>query len=192
MRSVEGAIAGPLRARLVDLLQDAVCLAAGSAAGTLASLQPYLPREFALQLERVTLVMAAAAGNAETYMATLSRVVHNLRTAGKVMLNSCPLSTIPRVSHVRQNAADAAECRQDAAIHQPLAAQVAALLADAAAAAAAATAAATNVTAAAAIKCPGCKTQDRIVRVLQQSRSADEGMATQCLCMACNRSWRLA
>lgn len=143
--------------------------------------------EFACQVERVAAVLSA--GHLEAYSTCMSRVIHNLMTAADVVVAACPLSAIPRVSHVQlQDTASASL----AATRGPLAPRVADLLADAAAAAAEASLRAANVTVATAISCPNCKTQDRIVRVLRQSRAADEGMATQCLCMACNRSWRLA
>jgi DNA-directed RNA polymerase subunit M/transcription elongation factor TFIIS len=176
LRSVEGDITGALRCRMVRLVTAALRPVAHLVA-------PSGPEEYARQLERVALVLVDR--NAETYMTTMSRVIQNLNTDGAVVVAACPLSTVPKVSHVRRDnhgsAADAA-----------LQAQVKSLLADAAAGAASASSTAANVTVTAAITCPNCKSQDRIVRALRQSRAADEGMATQCLCMACNRSWRLS
>jgi DNA-directed RNA polymerase subunit M/transcription elongation factor TFIIS len=176
LRSVEGEVSGALRNRMVRLVTAALEPVAHL-------LVPPQPEEYAAQLERVALVLADR--NAETYMTTMSRVIHNLNTDGAVVITACPLSTVPNVSHMRRDNHSSAG---DAALQ----AQVKSLLDDAAAGAATASTTAANVTVTDAITCPNCKSQDRIVRALRQSRAADEGMATQCLCMACNRSWRLS
>jgi DNA-directed RNA polymerase subunit M/transcription elongation factor TFIIS len=178
LRAVEPAITGPLRARLRACLEQAL-------QGVGDSLQPPRPDLYAAQLEMAALALCR--GRVEAYTATLSRVVYNLQTNGVVIVGRYPVSRIPCLSHVRMEA-ETSHALRDAAIE----AQVKSLLADAEATAVRAVNRAANVTAAAAIRCPKCKTQDRIVRVLQQSRCADEGMTTQCLCMACNQSWRLA
>ncbi len=176
LRSVEGELSGGLRLRMVHLVTAALAPVAHL-------LVPPLPEEYARQLERRALELARR--NAETYMTTMSRVIHNLNTDGAVVVTSCPLSTVPNVSHVRRDNHGSAG---DAAVQ----AQVKALLADAALGAATASTTAASVTVTDAITCPHCKGQDGIVRTLVQSRVADEGMATQCLCIPCNRSWRLA
>lgn len=135
------------------------------------------------------LEMAAFAltrGNAEMYMAAVSRVVYNLGSNGVHIVGKYPVTRICLLSH-RRMGADTAHAQRDAKTEH----DVKELLADAEQSAEAAKARAAATTSTQAIRCPKCKTQNDIVRVAQQSRSADEGMTTNCLCVACGQRWKL-
>jgi DNA-directed RNA polymerase subunit M/transcription elongation factor TFIIS len=130
---------------------------------------------------------AHARGKPEGAMATVSRVVFNLRTNGVHILSKNPLSRVCRLTHQRMGA-ESAHALRDTRVEN----QVAQLLEDAAAAAEASLNRAAQKTSAAAIRCPRCKTQDGIVRTTAQTRAADEGMGTRCMCTQCAHRWRLS
>lgn len=128
-----------------------------------------------------------ARGRPEGVMATVSRVVFNLRTNGtRILANNAP-SRVCRLTHQRMGA-ESAHALRDSQVET----QVKQLLEDAAAAAEASLSRAAQKTAAAAIRCRKCNTQDGIVRTAIQSRAADEGMGTRCMCTKCGHRWRLA
>ncbi len=132
---------------------------------------------------------AYARGKPDKALATVSRVVFNLKTNGAHILAHNPPSRVCRLTHQRMGA-ETAHALRDALVES----QVKQLLQDAADAAAASQQRATQVAAAQAIRCPNrkCGTQDGILRMTQQSRAADEGMTTVCVCIKCGQRWKLA
>lgn len=169
------ALTGDVRVQLRQVLSHA--LPAGVQDGL--SVQ-----EVAARLEMCAL--AHAKGHPDTYLASMSRMVFNLKNNGAEILLSYPLSRVCKLSHQRMHAKTAHAVR-DAAMD----AVVQELLQDAKAAADKATTRAAEVTSSHAIRCPRCKTQTGIVRMARQTRAADEGMTTTCLCVACSWSWSL-
>ena len=130
---------------------------------------------------------AHARGRPEGALATVSRVVFNLKTSGDRILAANAPSRICRLTHQRMGA-ESAHALRDARVET----DVKKLLEDAAAEAEASLARAALITAPAAIRCRKCHTQDGIVRTTAQTRAADEGMGTRCMCTKCGHRWMLA
>lgn len=173
-----GTVNGDLRMRQRHVLCAALT------EGRLPVCMPLTVQDIAARLEMCALVHARA--QADVYLSCLSRMVFNLKHNGSSILAGYPLSRICRLSHRRMHA-ETAHAVRDATMD----AKVQQLLADAKAAAEDHTRRASEKKSSHAIRCPRCKTQTGIVRTARQTRAADEGMTTTCLCMSCSWSWSL-
>ncbi len=168
---------GDIRSRLRVVLADA--LEEGGLPGT-----HHPAPVIAARLEMCAL--AHTQGNPDAYLASMSRMVFNLRHNAHGILGAYPLSRVCKLSHHKMHKGTAHVVRDGA---MDVAIQT--LLQDAKSAADDATARAAQVTSSHAIRCPKCRTQTGIVRLARQTRAADEGMTTTCLCVACSWSWSL-
>ena len=177
-RTLHPPIDGATRVRLRRVLQQA--LRDNDVRGAWADLIPKL----SLRLEACAL--AFARGQSDGYLASVSRMTYNLRHNGSAILHSYPVSRVCKLSHKRMHA-ETAHTVRDAALES----QVRQLLADAKQAAEDHTRHASEKKSSHAIRCPKCKTQTGIVRMARQTRAADEGMTTTCLCVSCSWSWSL-
>jgi DNA-directed RNA polymerase subunit M/transcription elongation factor TFIIS len=170
--AIDGVTRHRLRGELASALRDGGVV--------LDSLGP-----LAARLEACAL--AHARNQSDLYMASVSRMVFNLRHNGEAILQTYALSRVCRLSHKRMEA-ETAHALRDTVME----ARVKQLLADAEAAANEHMRRANEKKSDRAIRCPKCKTQTGIMRTTQQTRAADEGMVTTCMCRGCGWKWNLA
>jgi DNA-directed RNA polymerase subunit M/transcription elongation factor TFIIS len=169
-------LTGKSRARSRSALYDVLpkCLAQCEESASL----------YATQLEACA--AAYSDNNYMLYMSMMSRMVFNIKSNGDRIVCAYPISRMCRLSHKRLRA-DTVHAQRDAAVELRLMN----LLARAEDAANKASETASSVHTDTSIRCPKCKTNNDITRVLAQLQRGDEGMTTRCMCR-CGHTWNMA
>lgn len=151
---------------------------------------PFGPDQEHLKIAYAVQVEACAAdhskNNYAAYIATMARVRYNISSNGRRIIEGYPVSRVCKLSHKHLHEETAHAQRDEAVL-----ARVRGLLSEASLEADRASSMASSISVTTAIKCPKCKTQDRIARTAMQLNRGDEGMKTKCLCL-CGHSWELA
>lgn len=151
---------------------------------------PFGPDHTALKVAYATQVEACAADMSKndyaTYIVTMARVRYNIASNGRRIIEAYPVTRLCKLSHKHLHEETAHAQRDEAVLSR-----VRALLKSAAKEADRASATASSIAVEIAIRCPKCKTQDRIARSSMQRTRGDEGMKTKCMCL-CGHSWELA
>ena len=173
---LDGAVRARARSALHGVLPDAFAS---------LDMRPQDIIMYATQLEACAVMEAD--NDYARYMEIMSRVVYNMSVNGAYIARKYPVSTICRQNNKRLQAQTAHAQRADG-----LAQRVVSLMERAKVAADTAAASAAAVSAASAIRCPRCKTQDRINRTAVQRNAGDEGMKTKCRCTHCGHAWELS
>ena len=151
---------------------------------------PFGPDQDALRVAYTTQVEACAAEMSKndyaTYIVTMARVRYNISSNGRRIIEAYPVTRVCKLSHKHLHEETAHAQRDEAVMNR-----VRLLMKDAASEADKASATASSITLEIAIRCPKCKTQDRIARTTVQRNRGDEGMKTKCMCL-CGHGWELA
>jgi len=151
---------------------------------------PFGPDQTPLRVAYATQVEACATdmskGNYAAYIVTMARVRYNISSNGRRIIEAYPVTRVCKLSHKHLHEETAHAQRDEAVLNR-----VRLLMKDASEEADKASATAASIAVEFAIRCPKCKTQDRIARTTMQRTRGDEGMKTKCMCL-CGHSWELA
>ena len=151
---------------------------------------PFGVDQNALRVAYATQVEACAADMSKNdyaaYIVTMARVRYNIASNGRRIIEAYPVTRLCKLSH-KHLREETAHAQRDEAVLM----RVRALMKDASKEADLASATASSISIETAIRCPKCKTQDRIARTSMQRTRGDEGMKTKCMCL-CGHSWELA
>ena len=151
---------------------------------------PFGPDQTELRIAYATQVEACAADMCKNdyaaYIITMARVRYNIASNGRRIIEAYPVTRVCKLSHKHLHEETAHAQRDEAVLNR-----VHALMRDASNEADRASATASSIAIEIAIRCPKCKTQDRIARTTMQRTRGDEGMKTKCMCL-CGHSWERA